>query len=104
MEGFLWCQRCSLLETGREGKGEHAARKVVGDGILVVVNGGDPVVGVGVADVEEVEKLQTEGEFLDALPVSAAHELGVGGIPQTGGAEIDTAVGRGAECATLVPP
>ena len=91
--------RNSLSKARRERERQHTSCEVVGDSILVVVNRGDPIVGVGVADVEEVEELEAEGEFLDALPVAAAHELGVGGIPETGGTEIDAAVSRGTESA-----
>lgn len=47
---------------------DHAAGEVVRHGELVVADGSDPVVGVGVVDVEEVEEVEAEGYLLHVTP------------------------------------
>ena len=53
------------LERGREADVELAAGEVVGDGILDVVDVGDPVVAAHVGDVHEVEHVESEPYLLE---------------------------------------
>ena len=55
----------ALLEGGGEADVELAAGQVVGDGVLDVVDVGDPVVAAHVADVHEVEAVEAEPDLLE---------------------------------------
>ena len=53
------------LECGGEADVDLAARQVVGYGVLDVFYVGNPVVAAHVADVHEVEHVETEPDFLE---------------------------------------
>ena len=60
-----------LLEAGGEADVELAAGEVVGDGVLDVVDVGDPVVAAHVGDVHEVEAVEAKPDFLEVTQESA---------------------------------
>lgn len=57
-----------LLQLHAQRHADHATSEVVRHGELVVTDSGDPVVGVGVVDVEEVEEVEAEGHLLHVTP------------------------------------
>lgn len=76
---------------------ESHAREVVGHGVAVALGVGDPVVGVHVVDVEEVEGVETEPYVAEvALPTMPDGTLFVVDKAVTH-TYIYTSVGRGAE-------
>jgi len=60
-----------VLEAGAQAHVELAAGQVVGDGVLGVVDVGDPVVAAHVGDVHQVEAVQTEPDFLEVAEQAA---------------------------------
>ena len=54
-----------VLEAGAQAHVKLAAGQVVGDGVLGVVDVGDPVITAHVGDVHQVEAVQTEPYFLE---------------------------------------
>ena len=70
----LHVRKCAVnrvLEAGAQAHVELAAGQVVGDGVLGVVDVGDPVVAAHVGDVHQVEAVQTEPDFLEVAEQTA---------------------------------
>ena len=75
----------------------HSACEIVRYGILHVIDRCDPIVGVDVVEIHQVEDVDSECHLLDAAPLATVHESAVVGVPHARCSEVYSLVGRRAE-------